>query len=481
MRRTVPVAMCLVLLACGGGDGLPPYQQLAGKCSTSGDQKLFLRSWTDDLYLWYKEVPAVDPAKYADPVDYFAQLRTQAKTPSGKDKDQFHFTYPTAVWQALSQSGVEAGYGVTWALIARTPPRKAVAAYNEPGSPAEANAIVRGVEVLLVDGVDLVNANDQASVDKLNAGLFPAAANETHTFHVRDPGGAERDVTMTSKNVTSVPVQNVGAIDTGAAGKVGYMLFNDHLATAEKALIDAVNQLKSLGVNDLVLDIRYNGGGYLAIASQLAYMIAGPARTSGKAFERLTFNDKHPTTDPVTGSPLAPTPFYNQTLGLSVTQGSALPHLDLGRVFVLTGSSTCSASESILNGLAGVDVQVIQIGGTTCGKPYGFYPEDNCGTTYFSIQFQGVNAKGFGDYADGFTPGATTAGSLVGCQVSDDFAHALGNPQEARLAAALSYRSNPTCAGLSANALVFGGLRGEGRVFKSPWRENRIVLRPAAH
>jgi hypothetical protein len=479
MRRILPVVLCVVLLDCGGDD-VPPYQQLAGKCSTASDQKLFLRSWTDDLYLWYREVPQVDPANYPDPIAYFGQLKTPAKTPSGKDKDQFHFTYPTDVWQALSQSGVEAGYGVTWALLARTPPRKAVAAYNEPNSPAAANAIVRGVEVLTVDGVDLVNANDQASVDKLNAGLFPAATNETHVFHVRDPGGAERDVTMTSLSVTSAPVQNVAAIDTGASGKVGYMLFNDHIATAEKALIDAVNQLKSAGVTDLILDIRYNGGGYLAIASQLAYMIAGPTRTTGKTFERLTFNDKHPTTDPITGSPLSPTPFYNQTLGLSAPSGNALPHLDLGRVFVLTGSSTCSASESVLNGLAGVDVQVIQIGSTTCGKPYGFYPEDNCGTTYFSIEFQGVNAKGFGDYPDGFTPGATTPGSLVGCQVSDDFAHALGDPQEARLAAALAYRANPTCAGLSANALVFGGLRGEGTVFKSPWRENRIVLRPGS-
>ncbi len=67
-------------------------------------------------------------------------------------------------------------------------------------------------------------------------------------------------------------------------------------------------------------------------------------------------------------------------------------------MFVLTGPNTCSASESIINALQGVDVEVIQIGSTTCGKPYGFYPQDNCGTTYFSVEFKGVNAKGFGDY-----------------------------------------------------------------------------------
>ncbi|MGZ6124083.1 MAG: S41 family peptidase [Myxococcales bacterium] len=481
MRRIVPVlAVCLILVACGG-DSQSSYQQLANKCTTVSDQELFLRAWTDDLYLWYREVPAVDPGKYPDVLDYFAQLKTPATTASGKAKDQFHFTYPTAVWQALSQSGVEAGYGVTWALLARTPPRQAVAAYNQPGSVAATNNIVRGVQVLTVDDVDLVNANDQASVDKLNAGLFPATVGESHRFSVLDPGSTTpRTVTLVSANVTETPVQNVTPIDT-PTGKVGYMLFNDHIATAEKALIDKINELKTAGVTDLVLDIRYNGGGYLAIASELAYMIAGSARTSGKTFERLTFNDKHPTVDPVTDQPLTPTPFLSTTQGLSVASGSLLPSLNLPRVFVLTGSGTCSASESILNGLAGVDVQVIQIGGTTCGKPYGFYPQDNCATTYFSIQFQGVNAKGFGDYADGFTPGATTPGSFAGCQVTDDFGHALGDPLEGRLAAALKYRANPTCTGLSANALVTGGLRGEGKVFKSPWRENRILLRPGSH
>ena len=66
-----------------------------------------------------------------------------------------------------------------------------------------------------------------------------------------------------------------------------------------------------------------------------------------------------------------------------------MPALDLERVFVLTTASTCSASEAIINSLRGINVEVIQIGSTTCGKPYGFYPQDNCGTTYFTIQFAG--------------------------------------------------------------------------------------------
>ena len=175
------------------------------------------------------------------------------------------------------------------------------------------------------------------------------------------------------------------------------MLFNDHIATAEQALIDAVNQLNadaSPGViADLVLDIRYNGGGFLATASQLAYMIAGVGPTAGQTFEITEFNDKHPATDPVTGQPITPFPFFNTTLGPPFNgnggvAGQVLPTLDLSRVYVLTGPGTCSASEAVMNSLRGVDVEVIQIGSTTCGKPYGFYPTDNCGTTYFTVQFR---------------------------------------------------------------------------------------------
>jgi hypothetical protein len=242
--------------------------------------------------------------------------------------------------------------------------------------------------------------------------------------------------------------------------------------------MDAVNQLKTAGVTDLVLDIRYNGGGYLAVASEAAYMIAGPAQTAGKTFEKIVFNDKYPATDPVTGQPLTPEPFLSVAQGLSVTAGQALPHLDLHTVYVLTGPNTCSASESIINSLRGINVNVIQVGSTTCGKPYGFYPQDNCGTTYFSIEFQGVNQKGFGDYSDGFIPASALPAGVPGCQVADDFTHTLGDPNEARLAAALQYRANSTCppATMAVNALQMPA--SDGVAIKSVWRQNRWLRTP---
>ena len=147
-------------------------------------------------------------------------------------------------------------------------------------------------------------------------------------------------------------------------------------------------------------------------------------------------------------TPLAPEPFYNTTLGFSAPEGQPLPSLDLQRVFVLTGEESCSASELIMNGLRGIDFEVIQIGSTTCGKPYGFYGIPNCGEVYFTIQFQGVNEKGFGDYTDGFSPQNTVgaAGVLVpGCSVADDYDAGFGDTTEDRFAAALAYRDTQSC------------------------------------
>lgn len=451
-----------------------PYPDVQG---TLLDELNWLRSWNNDLYLWFDEVTDQNPANFSTDADYFKVLMTTQTTASGKPKDRFHFTYATSTWEQLSESGIQAGYGANFVVIAATPPRDVVVSYTEPGSEAATPpaSLARGAKLLTIDGVDLVNATDQASVDILNAGLSPQTVGESHTFTVLDEGAAApRTITLVSANVTSTPVQNVRTLTAPNGNLVGYMLFNDHVATAESELVAAFSQLQSAGVHDLVLDIRYNGGGLLDIASEVAYMIAGPGPTTGQTFELSQFNSKHPTVNPVTGAPLAPTGFHSTTQGFSTTAGQALPSLNLARVFVLTTASTCSASESIMNSLRGVNVQVIEIGSTTCGKPYGFYPADNCGVTYFSIQFQGINAQGFGNYPDGFTPQNTLATEgvlLPGCSVADDFTHQLGDSAEGLLASALSYQSSGTCpvppSGMAASPL-------SGRSIKSIWQQNRI-------
>jgi hypothetical protein len=309
--------------------------------------------------------------------------------------------------------------------------------------------LLRGTRILEIDGVDLVNATSQADIAVLNAGLFPDTVGETHTFEVQDAGSnTSRTITLSAANVSRKPVNATEVIDT-PTGKVGYIHFTTFSPfSSEEEIATAISTLDTEGVTDLVLDLRYNGGGLLAVAAQLGYMIAGPTATDNKTFELLRFNDDAGNFNPVTGQLNQPIPFYNQGLGFTLAQGTPLDTLDLNRVFILSTSGTCSASEAVINGLRGIDVEVILIGDTTCGKPFGFYPTDNCGETYYTIQFQGVNDKGFGEFADGFIPGNSAEAFGVrasGCVVADDYTRQLGDPQEAMLATALSYRENGVC------------------------------------
>jgi hypothetical protein len=152
-------------------------------------------------------------------------------------------------------------------------------------------------------------------------------------------------------------------------------------------------------------------------------------------------------------------------------------------VYVLTSGGTCSASEAVINGLRGIDVEVILIGSTTCGKPYGFYATDNCGTTYFTVQFRGINDRGFGDYTDGFmiAPEDDGMASIRGCQVADDFTQPLGDPNENRLEVALAHRAGQGCI---APPTAQSGVQQKsvqtldatnGWVRRSPFDSNRIL------
>lgn len=500
--RRVPlyvlIAVGLLTTSCGGGGGgsaeeaaddppvagLPPSSTLAQQCAPANalapagnrtasldTERRWVRSYLDEAYLWYREVPLVDTAQAAYNVasvpqaldNYFNALLTPALTTSGRRRDQFSFTYPTAEWNALSQSGVSAGFGAEWLLGSPTPPRNIRVAFVDPSTPAAAAGVGRGMTLVSVDGVS-ADDNTSTGIDQLIQALVAPVAGRSYTFVLRDRAQVDRVVAMTAGQVTRTPVPTTRVIDT-ASGRVGYITFHDHMRPAEGQLVTAFQSLAQAGVSDLVLDLRYNGGGYLYIASQVGYMVAGAARTAGRTFERLQFNDKR-TAD--NNDPDNTAPFYNATSGFegSGTSGNqSLPQLGMGRVFVLAGPGTCSASESIVNGLRGVGVDVVLIGGTTCGKPYGFTARDNCGISYFPIEFSGTNAAGFGDYADGF---AAT------CSASDDLGRDLGDPAENLLATALSRRATGVCPPVSARESAQSLAVPPPKVIRSPAREVKL-------
>ena len=429
-----------------------PFPDRAG---TALEERFWLRSWINETYLWNDEVQDQNPANFNSRTAYFAVLKTNAQTPSGRPKDEFSDSQPTVDYQRAALN-TRATYGARWNIIKSTPPRDVRVSYTEPLSPAAAvvggqPAMVRGTRILRINGIDLVNTNNTSEIDQLNAALNPSATGVATTFVVRDPGAtADRNVVLNSLTLSPSPVNRFSVIDT-PTGKVGYILFNTFNPNeSERAIIQAVTNLRINGINDLVLDLRYNGGGLLGVAAQLGYMLAGPTRTAGKAFSRLRFNTAAGSLNPVTGQLNSPTPFIAQTIGYGdiLSPNQPLPTLTLNRVFVLTTGNTCSASEAVINGLRGIDFEVVIIGDKTCGKPFGSYPTDNCGETYSAIQFQTTNDKAFGDYAEGFIPNNSTAAfgaRAPGCQVADDLSRELGDPAERLLAAALQFRTNGTC------------------------------------
>lgn len=497
---TKVLALALVgglLASCGGGGGggsgspsvfaasssleqqcvaaRPATKDRAGSLAT---EKAWIRSFIDETYLWYKDTPVVNAddfavAAYGNSVPntlnaYFKALKTPKTTPSGKLVDQFSFTTPTADLLAL-QSGIAVGYGIRFTFIRNTPPRLLRVLYVEPGSPAQLAGVSRGDTVTSVDGVDISDSTSLGTA-KLNAGIFPSAASKTTAFGLLAANAStSRVVNITSSTTIAVAPVPLASVITDGTKTVGYLVLNSFsIASAEKQLLDAVTRLKAANVNELVLDLRYNGGGYLDISSALGWMI-GDATLAGKTFEKLTCNDKNP----FNYCNVADT-FQQTSVGFApnlLPAGQALPQLGLKRVFVLTKSGTCSASESIINALSPF-MQVIRIGSTTCGKPYGFSYKDNCGTSYAAMQFQGVNAAGFGDYADGFAPT---------CQVADDLSKQRGDPAELMLNGALTYMRTGTCPAVSTGiqkSTVAEALHGDFPVLRSPLEEVRLLGRP---
>ncbi len=477
LKCSLILLLGIALVSCGGGGGggaggssaqmcaapRPNTSDMAGSIDT---EKSWVRDMMNEVYLWYKDVPSVNAANYTAAAyggsnyraldAYFTALKTPNRTASGKPVDQFSFTVPTAD-RLNQQAGISSGYGIRLVFIQSTPPRLLRVAYVEKGSPAETAGITRGDTITSLDGVAVVDGNP----DQLNASLFPTTASKSTVFGIQSVGSS------TSRNVTAVSSQSVAITPvthaqtfTQGTNTVGYLTINSFsVNSAEKQLIDAITLLKSRSVNELVLDMRYNGGGFLDISNQLAWMI-GSSNLAGKVYEKTICNDKKPFAICDTADT-----FQQTSQGFSQPAGQALPQLGLKRVFVLTSASTCSASESIINGLSPF-MQVVRIGSTTCGKPYGFYYLDNCGTSYAAMQFKGANAVGFGDYADGFSPT---------CQVADDLSKQRGDTSELMLAGALSYISTGVCPAVSTGFRKSGSSADSGnyQILRSPLEEQR--------
>lgn len=410
-----------------------PYPDKKGSTTLENH---YLRAWSHESYFWYDELPDLDPRETLSTRAYFEKLVTPEKTANGTAKDRFHFTEDEVQGDQVTFSGERGGYGINW--MAKGNQRFVL--FIDNNSPARAAGVTRGMELIAAGDVVLASERTDMQTAQLNEAAFNPKLNSEYNFVFKDVSGRLIDVKMTARNVaiSTVNTLNIIKTPTGPVGYIAFMTFNTF--TAQYQLKEAFERFAAEGINDLVVDLRYNGGGILNISSQLSYLIAGDSNTENEEYATLLYNDKRVADNLVI-------PFISKTIK---SEGAAQPltSVNLNRVYILTTKDTCSASEAVMNGLRGVGVEVIQIGTATCGKAHGFNGVTNCGTRYFSIDFEVVNAQGFGEYVDGFEPapqGDPMTNKVTGCTVSDDISFQLGDVNEPMLSTALFYRDNGEC------------------------------------
>ena len=407
-----------LVLACGSRppppvptSRFPPSSGFAHRCDDLAAEKQWVRSTLDEVYLWNDDIVDVDAGAYATPEEYYAALLVRTPTGSGRPKDNWSTAYPASTFQ---QDPL--WHGVRWEFLTATDVR---ALYVRPRTPASDAGVQRGDRVVAIGGVPV----EQLTGPTIVSLLYPDTPNQDIALTLTGPTSATRTVTM-----TDVPFDDPGVLfDTvldRPGGKVGYLAYTSQLGNGIVDLQASVDRFLDAGVSDLVVDIRYNPGGSAEDVSVAGSLIGG-LPLDGKVFAYVGFN--------------ARTEQAAIDAGLSAEESVlfvAPPRsLGLDRVYFLTTGATCSASEMLINGLVPF-LDVGQVGGATCGKPYGFLVLTNCGTTYLIVVARVSNALHHGDYADGIAPQ---------CAASDDLSHALGDPTEGLLAAALGLRETGQC------------------------------------
>lgn len=272
-----------------------------------------------------------------------------------------------------------------------------------PGSDADQQGFKRGDVLGGIDGEPLTRDNYQSVYLRL---LQPEEVQSVTLgrFVLRDSALVEDGSVGVSSTATYCNPIIYNKVEERGGRTVGYLVYDNFDAGFDQELLDAFTSLKSQGVNELVLDLRYNRGGRTNTANLLASCIVGE-QGQGKVFASLRYND---TRMAAKGGKRTDEQFSwpkYSSLGKSIADGA----LGLSRVVVLVTGNTASASELVVNALRGIGIEVILIGEQTEGKNVGMEYKDikvPSGNTYrlSPITFQTYNALGQSDYADGFAP-----------------------------------------------------------------------------
>ncbi len=431
---------CVVLTACGGGGGggnrgntgnvanpPPPPPPTSGfpaphsQCSLSQARQDVLDIFQD--FYFFNTFPD-QVAKYAD---VGSRLGAFSSVDALLDELRYDqpfdrgFTYYATVEEVeqFFSAGEFFGFGFRVGVEAGGAWRL-VDVFG--GSPADVAGLSRGDTILAVDGTPTASLNLNAE-----STFGPSEAGVQRTLDIRHLDGSEESVTLAKASVglDPVPQDRVRVFDVGGR-MVGYILFRTFVEDANQLLRDAMVELASqaaalggTGIDDLILDLRYNGGGLVETAEILGSLMAGSNRV-GQIFFSYEYNDFVTTTY---GNP-------NDDVRRFRDEVDALAGLE--NVYYLTDGGTASSSELVISGLEPYMTRSVSIGARTYGKPVGQWGLEYCNDSMvlFIVTFRTVNAVGVADYYDGMP---------VDCAAQDDWDNALGDPAEARLAAALDY------------------------------------------
>jgi C-terminal processing protease CtpA/Prc len=440
-----------LLVACGGkGAGTGSGQVVGGGSCDATAQKQFVLNTAREWYLFPELLPAsIDPSTYADATSFLDALTATARA-QGRDRS-FSYVTSIAAEQALLSGGESAGFGIS--LLIDEPARRVFVGQVFESSAAADAGLARGDEILAV-GTSAATLQPVATLlatpNGLTEAIGPSTAGTVRTLRWRNLAGQEftREIIKRTFSIVPVPPAQVRLIQRPGLAPVGHLTLRTFISTADAELRNAFRTFRSNGVRDLIVDLRYNGGGLVSTAELLLNLLAGD-RTNQVSYA-TRFNPGKASSE--------------QTVRFQA-QAETIPTL---RVAFVTTRQSASASELVANSLAPY-AQTVLVGGRTFGKPVGQFAFDiaACDFRLRLVTFKSVNARGDGDYFAGLPYQGFAAAGGQSCAAVDDLSHLPGDPAEAMTAAALNWISNGVC---PAGAIADQGISiagGAGAVGKS--------------
>ena len=343
-----------------------------------------------DVYLWNTQIPAsFEPRSYPDPAAEMEAIRQYShETGFSGPVDRFSFAIKQADWDNIS-SGVEQDFGM--GIFFYTPTDLRVK-YAESASPSGVSGIKRGWQIIKVNG----NAQIDTSATTINRIVEAVFYSSTTSFTFKKPDGSTVDISLDAATYQTHPIF-ADSVYTNVNGKnIGYLALNSFLGDTT----EIYNQFSSIfsnfqtqNVSEVIIDLRYNGGGYVSMAERLANYLV-PATGNSQVMYRETFNANY--------SSYNTTALYNKLGGLNID-----------KVFFIVSDNTASASELLINALKPfVDEALVGPAYNTYGKPVGFFPIPVGDWYTFPISFKTVNKDGFGNYFNGLTVDHPTGDGL---------------------------------------------------------------------